>query len=68
MEKITTRKGMIEGLKDIFAVENLAEENYKRDIDIFSNEKIIGSIKPIIEDEKEHIKMIDELIKMLEKG
>lgn len=65
MEKITTKTELIERLKDIRAVEILAQESYERDVHIFSSQDIQARIQPIIEDEKKHIGMLSELIEML---
>ncbi|MGV8152551.1 MAG: hypothetical protein ACP5OG_05710 [Candidatus Nanoarchaeia archaeon] len=65
MEKITTKNELIERLKDLYALENLAKDNYEKDAKFFNNDKIVLEISRIAEQEKEHIILINELIDIL---
>lgn len=65
MDKITTRKELIERLEDVRAVEIKARDNYEEDIHIFSNPEIKDTIQKIKVDEDKHISILDFLIKML---
>ena len=65
MEKITTKKGLIECLKDVRAVEYMARKNYIEDIANFSNSKIIKTITLTKNDEDKHLALLDSLITML---
>lgn len=65
MEKITTKKELIERLGDVMAVEINARNSYIQDIATFKNFKIIDSITKIKEDEDKHIKLLIELVNML---
>lgn len=67
MEKLNTRKKLLEGVKDLVAVESLAREGYENDTITFKNFKLVDTIEKIKNDEDRHIKMLKELIKMLEK-
>ncbi len=67
MEKLNTRKKLLEGVKDLLAVEILARDGYDMDTVTFKNFKIVETIEKIKEDEDRHIKMLKELVKLLEK-
>jgi rubrerythrin len=67
MEKLNTKRQLLEGVKDLLAVEILAREGYENDTITFKNFKLVDTIEKIKEDEDRHIKMLKELIKMLEK-
>jgi rubrerythrin len=67
MEKLNTKKQLLEGIKDILAVEILARKSYEDDIMSFRNFKIVDTIEKIKSDEDRHISMLNELIKLLEK-
>jgi rubrerythrin len=67
MEKLNTKKQLLEGIKDLLAVETLARKSYENDIITFSNFKLVDTIEKIKVDEDRHIKMLKELIKLLEK-
>jgi rubrerythrin len=66
VEKINSRKELIELLKDTRAVEIRARESYIEDIDLFRFPEIKIVIKGIKKDEDEHIEILEELIAMLE--
>ena len=66
MEKISTRKQLIELLKDTRAVEIAAREGYRQDVVTFKNFEIVDTIKTIKMDEDKHIAILDKLIKLLE--
>lgn len=68
MEKITTKKQLLEGIKDLLAVETLARNSYEKDINLFADLKIIDTIEKIKNDEDRHIDILKELIKLLEKS
>ena len=65
MEKIITKAELLERLKDIRIVEVLARNGYEEDIATFKNFEITDTIKRIKEDEDKHIRLLDELIAML---
>jgi len=65
MERITTKAELLERLKDIRIVEVLARNGYEEDITTFKNFEIKNTIERIKEDEDKHIKLLDELIAML---
>ena len=67
MKRITSREGLIEGLKDVRAVEILARKGYEEDLTTFNNFEIINRITKIKIDEDDHIRILDELIALLEK-
>ena len=67
MEKLTTKKQLLEGIKDLLAVENLARGSYENDIITFRNFKIVDMITRIKKDEDKHIEMLEKLINTLEK-
>lgn len=67
MEKLNTRKKLIEGIKDLLAVETLARESYENDTITFRNFKLVDTIETIKEDEDRHIKMLKILLELLEK-
>ena len=66
MEKLSTKKEFIEALKDLRALEEKAKENYLQDIMQFSNPEIINTLKVIETDEEKHIRIIDDMISLLE--
>ncbi|MBN2458766.1 hypothetical protein JXB28_00630 [Candidatus Woesearchaeota archaeon] len=68
MKTINSRKEFIESLKDIRAVEILARKGYEQDTITFQNFEITNTIAKIKMDEDAHIKLLDELIRMLEKN
>jgi hypothetical protein len=65
MERITTKADLLERLKDIHIVEVLARNGYAEDIITFKNFEITDTIKRIKEDEDKHIRLLDELIAIL---
>ena len=67
MEKLSTKKQLLEGLKDLLAVETLARKSYEKDIMTFNNFKIADTIEKIKIDEDRHINMLKEMIILLEK-
>jgi bacterioferritin (cytochrome b1) len=67
MEKLNTKKQFLEGLKNLLAVESLARDSYKSDMMTFNNFKLVDTIEKIKDDEDNHIYMLKQLIKMLEK-
>jgi len=67
MEKLNTKKQLLEGVKDLLAVEITARKSYENDILTFSNLKLVDVIEKIKKDEDRHIRMLKELIKLLEK-
>ena len=66
MKKITTRKELLERIKDIRAVEILARDGYEQDTYVFKNFLIVNTIKKIKKDEDKHILLLDKLIDLLE--
>jgi bacterioferritin (cytochrome b1) len=67
MEKLNTKKQLLEGVKDLLAVEIGARKSYEDDIITFNNFKLVDVIEKIKKDEDRHIRMLKELIKLLEK-
>ena len=67
MKKITSKKELIESLKDARAVELAARNMYLKDIKSFSDLRIKNTFKAIINDETIHISLLDELLEMLKK-
>jgi hypothetical protein len=65
MEKITTKKELMQRLQEVKAIEILARKSYIQDGLTFSNFQIKDSIGKIKIDEDKHIALLDELIKML---
>jgi|WetSurMetagenome_2_1015567.scaffolds.fasta_scaffold2149322_1 rubrerythrin len=68
MEKLNTKKQLLEGVKDLLAVEMTARKSYEDDILTFNNFKLVDVIEKIKKDEDRHIRMLKELIKILEKS
>jgi rubrerythrin len=66
MEPITTREKLIENLKNVLSVETMARDSYDQDVHIFKNKRLKTVIEKIKNDEIRHIKMLNELIEMLE--
>jgi hypothetical protein len=66
VEKINSKKELIEKLKDVLAVEIDAKNRYEEDDEAFKNYDLKFTIEEIIKDEEEHINMLNSLIKMLE--
>jgi rubrerythrin len=65
MEKITTKKELIQRIGDVRALEIEARDNYIKDIALFDNPdfgKVIDSIKI---DENKHIALLDDILKEL---
>ena len=67
MEKLNTKKQLLDGVKDLLAVEMGARKSYENDILTFNNFKLVDVIEKIKKDEDRHIRMLKELIKLLEK-
>ena len=67
MEKLNTKKQLTEGIRDLLAVETLARKSYENDIKSFNNFKLVDTIERIKNDEDRHIKLLKELITLLEK-
>ena len=67
MEKPTTKKEVIEYLKDLRALEITARDSYKDDVDLFENRKLKVVISVIEKDEEKHIELLNEMIEILEK-
>ena len=65
MEKITTKKELIERIEDVRAVEMTARKGYEEDLNTFKNFKITGTIARIKKDEDNHIKILDNLLEVL---
>jgi rubrerythrin len=65
MEKITTKKELIERLGDVMAVEINARNSYEEDIITFKNFQIVETISKIKIDEDKHIRLLNELIDYL---
>ena len=65
MEKITTKKQLVENLKNALSVEIVARDSYKKDLLIFEDPKIKKAILEIELDEEKHIEYIKELIDAL---
>ncbi len=65
MKKITSRKDLLESLKDVRAVEATARKGYEQDMITFKNFEITNTITRIKQDEDVHIKLLDELIRIL---
>jgi hypothetical protein len=65
MEKIHTKKELLEMLKDFQAVEILAREGYEQDVFTFKNFEITDTIEKIKVDEDKHIALLNHLIKIL---
>lgn len=66
MEKITSKNELVERLKDVLAVETIARNNYKEDVEVFSDKKLITQINLIKRDEDKHLAILESLIKLLE--
>jgi hypothetical protein len=67
MEKIHTKEELLEGLKDLLAVERVARDTYQEDTEEFKDKEIIKTLKTIKLDEDEHIALLEFLIDMLDK-
>ena len=67
MKAIATKEELLEGLKDVRAVEVTARKGYEQDIATFKNFEITNTITKIKMDEDTHIRILDELIRMLSK-
>jgi bacterioferritin (cytochrome b1) len=67
MEKLNTKKQLLDGVKDLLAVEMDARKSYADDILTFNNFKLVDVIEKIKKDEDRHIRMLKELMKILEK-
>ncbi len=65
MKKITSKTELLESLKDVRAVEITARKGYEEDIVTFQNFEITNTITKIKLDEDVHIKLLDDLIRML---
>jgi rubrerythrin len=65
MEKITTKKELIEMLKDLVAVETVARDNYEKDTHIFVDPKFVDVISHIKSEEDEHIELLNSLLEIL---
>lgn len=68
MEKINSRKDLIEMLKNLKAVETVARDMYNKDKFNFKDPKILEVIKAIKIEEIKHIYLVDFLINMLEEN
>lgn len=66
MERLNTREQLLEGIKDLLSVETAARKSYQLDIATFKNSLIVDTIEDIKIDEDRHIKMLKELVKILE--
>lgn len=66
MERIRTREGLLQRLRDLRAVEINARRRYEEDVLTFRNFEIRDAIQKIREDEERHVMMLEELISMLE--
>jgi len=64
---ITSKSELIESLKDVRAVEVTARKGYEEDAITFKNFEITNTVAKIKLDEDVHIKILDQLIAMLEK-
>ena len=67
MEKITSKTELLERIKDVRAVEMLARRRYAEDTVIFKNSEITKTISDIIKDDDKHIRLLTELVNLLEK-
>lgn len=67
MERLTTKKELLERLKDIRAVETIARKGYVQDTITFTNFEIVNALKEIKKDEDRHIALLTQVIEMLEK-
>jgi rubrerythrin len=67
MKLIKSRKKLIDSLKDLRAVEISARDGYQDDSNSFRNIEIVETVKKIKIEEDKHIKLIEELIKILTK-
>ena len=65
MEKVNTRKELIDRLEELKAVEKNARKGYEADLMTFTNLEIKQKIQRIKEDEDKHIKLFEEMIDML---
>jgi hypothetical protein len=65
MEKISTKKELIERLEQIRDVEVIARDSYSSDIITFKNFEIVDTIAKIRKDEFRHIKLIDDMLDLL---
>lgn len=68
MNSITTKKELVEQLKNIRALEIVARDDYKLDSINFEKEEITEVFKKIKAEEDKHIFLLDEIIKILEKN
>jgi rubrerythrin len=66
MTKIATKADLKAKIKDALSIEEAARDSYKRDIDNFNDQKIIGKIYEIEQDEEKHVKLLKEVLKILE--
>ncbi len=65
MDKITTKKQLLDTIEGIRAIEMTAKNSYISDIESFKNPKIINDITIIKNDEIRHIQLLDEIITIL---
>jgi rubrerythrin len=65
MERITTRLGLLEGLKALHAVEELARQNYIQDLEDYQEPELLAVLSHIKAEEDKHIELLLELIEML---
>ena len=68
MKTITSKAELIESLKDVRAVEITARKGYESDIMTFKNFEIANTVAKIKIDEDMHIKLLDELIRMIDRS
>jgi len=68
VKTITSKAELIESLKDVRAVEITARKGYESDIMTFKNFEIANTVAKIKIDEDMHIKLLDELIRMIDRS
>jgi rubrerythrin len=68
MTEITTRRELIQSLRNSISVEESAKNSYDGDIKIIEDKFIVEKIKKIRNDEIKHIGIINVLISGLEKN
>ena len=65
--KINSKNELVEQLKNLRALEIEARNRYTEDIESFKDFNIKFTIESIEKDEEDHIKIIDSVLKYLEK-
>jgi rubrerythrin len=68
MEQALTKQTFLEKIEDLLAVETVARDGYGMDIITFKNFEIVDTLRQIKDDEDRHIKLLKEIIEILNGG